>query len=84
MAKLKAIADRLDQVLRTGELPDYSTAINGIQLENRGDIRSVAVAVDCSRKTIEGTIAAGANLLIVHHGLLWGGAGPPDRRRSGR
>jgi dinuclear metal center YbgI/SA1388 family protein len=73
MAKLQAIADRLDEVLRTREISDYSTAVNGIQLENRGDIRGVAVAVDCSRKTIEGTIAAGANLLIVHHGLLWGG-----------
>ena len=76
MAKLQAIADRLDAVLRTREISDYSTAVNGIQLENRGDIRGVAVAVDCSRKTIEGTIAAGANLLIVHHGLLWGGVQP--------
>ena len=76
MAKLHAIADRLDEVLRTREISDYSTAVNGIQLENRADIRGVAVAVDCSRKTIEGTIAAGANLLIVHHGLLWGGVQP--------
>ena len=76
MAKLKAIADRLDELLRTAEIPDYSTAVNGIQLENRGDIRGIAVAVDCSQKTIEGTIAAGANLLIVHHGLFWGGVQP--------
>lgn len=76
MAKLKAIADRLDGLLRTGEIPDYPTAVNGIQLENRGDIRGIAVAVDCSQKTIEGTIAAGANLLIVHHGLFWGGVQP--------
>ena len=76
MAKLKAIADRLDGLLRTAEIPDYSTAVNGIQLENRGDIRGIAVAVDCSQKTIEGTIAAGANLLIVHHGLFWGGVQP--------
>jgi dinuclear metal center YbgI/SA1388 family protein len=76
MAKLKAIADRLDEVLRTREIPDYPTAVNGIQLENRGDIHGVAVAVDCSQRTIEGTIAAGANLLIVHHGLLWGGVQP--------
>ncbi|HET9002403.1 MAG TPA: Nif3-like dinuclear metal center hexameric protein [Gemmatimonadaceae bacterium] len=76
MAKLKAIADRLDGLLRTPEIPDYPTAVNGIQLENRGDIRGIAVAVDCSQKTIEGTIAAGANLLIVHHGLFWGGVQP--------
>ena len=76
MTTLRAIADRLDEVLRTREIPDYPTAVNGIQLENRSEIRSVAVAVDCSQKTIEGTVAAGANLLIVHHGLLWGGVQP--------
>ena len=76
MAKLRAIADRLDEVLRTREIADYPTAVNGIQLENRAEIRGVAVAVDCSQRTIEGTIAAGANLLIVHHGLLWGGVKP--------
>jgi dinuclear metal center YbgI/SA1388 family protein len=76
MATLRAIADRLDEVLRTRDTPDYPPAVNGIQLENRSDIRGVAVAVDCSRRTIDGAIAAGANLLIVHHGLLWGGVQP--------
>ena len=76
MATLRAIADRLDAVLRTREIADYPTAVNGIQLENRGEIRGVAVAVDCSQRTIDGTIAAGANLLIVHHGLFWGGVQP--------
>ena len=73
MATLQAIAERLDEVLRTREIPDYPPAVNGIQLENRSDIRGVAVAVDCSQRTIDGAISAGANLLIVHHGLLWGG-----------
>jgi dinuclear metal center YbgI/SA1388 family protein len=76
MATLRAIADRLDEILRTRETPDYPPAVNGIQLENRSEIRGVAVAVDCSRRTIEGAIAAKANLLIVHHGLLWGGVQP--------
>lgn len=76
MPPLRAITDRLDAVLRTRETPDYPAAVNGIQLENRGDVRSVAVAVDCSQRTIDGAIAAGANLLIVHHGLLWGGVQP--------
>lgn len=70
------IAERLDAVLRTSEIGDYSTAVNGLQVENRGDIRRVAVAVDCSRRTIDGAIDAGANLLIVHHGLFWGGVQP--------
>ena len=76
MTTLRVIADRLDEVLRTRGTPDYPPAVNGIQLENRAEIRSVAVAVDCSNRTIDGAIAAGANLLIVHHGLLWGGVQP--------
>ena len=76
MATLQTIAARLDDLLKTRETPDYPPAVNGIQLENRGEIRGVAVAVDCSQRTIEGAVAADANLLVVHHGLLWGGVQP--------
>ncbi|NUO64616.1 MAG: Nif3-like dinuclear metal center hexameric protein [Gemmatimonadaceae bacterium] len=76
MATLHAIAARLDELLATRDTPDYPPAVNGIQLENRAEIRGVAVAVDCSQRTIDGAIAADANLLIVHHGLLWGGIQP--------
>ena len=48
-------------------------ALNGLQVANRGPIRKIATAVDGSLRTINGTIAADANLLIVHHGLFWGG-----------
>src|SRR4051812_36166228 len=76
MATLHAIAARLDDLLRTRDTPDYPPAVNGIQLENRVEIRGVAVAVDCSQRTIDGAIEADANLLVVHHGLLWGGLQP--------
>jgi dinuclear metal center YbgI/SA1388 family protein len=70
---LSEIAANLDALLHTAETPDYKTALNGVQVGNRAPITRVAAAVDCSRHTIEQTIAAGANLLIVHHGLFWGG-----------
>jgi len=70
---LAEIAANLDALLHTSETPDYKTALNGVQVGNRAPITRVAAAVDCSRHTIEQTIAAGANLLIVHHGLFWGG-----------
>jgi putative NIF3 family GTP cyclohydrolase 1 type 2 len=34
----------------------------------------VAVAVDFSRAAVEQAVAAGAGLLVVHHGMFWGGA----------
>jgi dinuclear metal center YbgI/SA1388 family protein len=76
MARLHEIATRLDALLRTADIPDYPPAVNGVQLENRGRIERVAVAVDCSRRAIDGAIASGAKLLVVHHGLFWGGLQP--------
>src|SRR5437773_847902 len=70
------IADHLDTLLRTADVPDYSGALNGIQVENWSPITRVAVAVDASLQTIRGAVEAHANLLIVHHGLFWSGAQP--------
>jgi dinuclear metal center YbgI/SA1388 family protein len=39
-------------------------------------VRRCAVAVDASLHTIKGAAEAGANLLIVHHGLFWSGVQP--------
>ena len=76
MPTLSVIADHLDELLRTREIPDYPPALNGVQLENRGEIVKVAAAVDFSRRVVEATTAGGANLLLVHHGMFWGGLKP--------
>jgi dinuclear metal center YbgI/SA1388 family protein len=68
------VAAHLDALLGTATVPDYPPALNGLQLDSRAPVRRVAAAVDLSRRTIEGAIAAGANLLVVHHGMFWGGA----------
>ena len=73
---LERIASHLDTLLRVHEVPDYPGAMNGIQVEHRGPVTRCAVAVDASLDTIQQAADAGANLLIVHHGLFWGGAQP--------
>lgn len=73
---LETIAHHLDTLLRTVDIPDYPGALNGIQVEHVGPVRRCAVAVDASLRTIQGAIDAGANLLIVHHGLFWSGVQP--------
>jgi len=80
MPTLSPIAAHLDELLRTREIPDYAPALNGVQLENRGEIVKVAAAVDFSRRVAEATIATGANLLLVHHGIFWGGLKPISGR----
>jgi dinuclear metal center YbgI/SA1388 family protein len=76
MATLQEIGTYLDALLGTMEFPDYPSALNGIQVETDGEIIAAAAAVDVREQTIRGAIDAGANLLLVHHGLFWGGLQP--------
>jgi len=51
--------------------------VNGLQVANSGrPVTRVAAAVDASARTIDATIALGADLLLVHHGLFWSGLEP--------
>jgi dinuclear metal center YbgI/SA1388 family protein len=75
-ASLDDIARHLDALLQTSEVPDYPGAMNGVQVEHDGPVTRCAVAVDASLRTIDAAIASDANLLVVHHGLFWGGAQP--------
>jgi dinuclear metal center YbgI/SA1388 family protein len=84
MTTLNEIARHLDERLGTATVPDYPPALNGIQVETDDPIVKVAAAVDARERTIRAAAEAGANLLIVHHGLFWGGLQPlrgPTRRR---
>ena len=76
MTDLAVIATHLDELLNTAAIPDYPGALNGLQLANRGPITRVAASVDISRRVVQQTIDVGANLLLVHHGMFWGGAQP--------
>lgn len=72
-AALPDVVAALDAELRTAEVPDSSVALNGLQVSNSGIVNQVAVAVDASLASIRAAALAGANMLIVHHGLFWGG-----------
>jgi dinuclear metal center YbgI/SA1388 family protein len=73
---LDTVVHALDTELRTADIVDYSGAHNGLQVANRRGVSRVATAVDASRDTIREAAAAGADLLVVHHGLFWGGVQP--------
>ncbi len=76
MPPLSAIVDYLNDLLDTQHTPDYPPALNGLQFENSGQVARVAAAVDGSQRAIDGAAAAGAQLLLVHHGLFWSGLQP--------
>jgi dinuclear metal center YbgI/SA1388 family protein len=70
------LAAYTDELLDNAGTPDYPNALNGLQLENRSPIRGIAAAVDFSTRAVQGAIESGANFLIVHHGMFWGGLTP--------
>ena len=70
------ISHHLDGLLDIHSIKDYPKALNGLQVENTGEIRKVGLAVDACRATIDMAEAAGCQMLFVHHGLFWGGLQP--------
>ncbi len=75
--RLHELVARLDQYLDTRAIPDSDRALNGLQVDNGdAEVRSVAVAVDACQAVIDEAVAKRADLLIVHHGLFWGGLEP--------
>jgi dinuclear metal center YbgI/SA1388 family protein len=75
-ATIAEIGRYLDALLRVDEIPDFTGALNGVQVDAESPITRVAAAVDARERTIRGAAEAGANLLLVHHGLFWSGAQP--------
>jgi len=73
---LGEVVAALDAELRTPDIPDFPGAMNGLQVANDGRVTRVAVAVDASLSAVKEAAAQKADLLIVHHGLFWGGAQP--------
>jgi dinuclear metal center YbgI/SA1388 family protein len=83
-APLDELVEYLDELLRTQQVPDYPGALNGLQVAGERPVRRIAAAVDASQASIDAAAAAGADLLLVHHGLFWDGNQPLTGRRFAR
>ena len=70
------LAQRIDQLVGVTGHPEYAAALNGLQVDHQGPVRKIAASVDVSQRVIQGAADAGANFLLVHHGLFWGGVQP--------
>ena len=68
---LKRILDWLDRELEVGKFDDVSN--NGLQVTGPEKVTKVAFAVDASLESVKAAVACGAQLLVVHHGISWGG-----------
>ena len=71
---LSEIVRHLEELLNHANIADYPGAHNGMQIENSGRIVRVCAAVDACEAVLADAASVPGTLLLVHHGLLWGGA----------
>jgi len=82
--ELVELARYLDNYLRVAAVGDAAEAVNGLQVANSGEVTRVGVAVDLNEATVRLAAEQGADLLLVHHGLFWGGLRPLTGRHYRR
>lgn len=66
---LRELVDYLDHYLDIASFDDRSN--NGLQVEGAADVNRVAFCVDASDVAIAKAAEAGAQMLVVHHGMFW-------------
>ena len=71
MAQRQELDSCLQALLRPELFKDYGP--NGLQVEGAGEVRRLCSGVTASLAFIDAAIVAGADALLVHHGLFWRG-----------
>src|SRR6185436_10000781 len=83
MAQRDAIVRYLDETLEADQYRDHLPL--GLQVPGADEVSHVCTAVSASLDVFERAADAGAQMLIVHHGLFWDGSprriGMLERRR---
>ena len=69
--ELRELVNFLDDYLKIDEYTDSS--INGLQVEGIQSVEKAAFAVDASMEAFRRALEIEADMLIVHHGLIWKG-----------
>ena len=83
MARRDEILAYAAELLDLDAYPDYGPM--GMQVLGSDDVTKVAAGVSASRELFERAAEAGAQLVVVHHGILWRNESPVvDRRMKGR
>ncbi len=67
--ELRDFAEFLDDYLRIDEYQDSS--VNGLQVEGIGNVERAAFSVDASMEAFRKAVEIDADILIVHHGIIW-------------
>ena len=65
------LVNYLDEYLRIPAIKDYGP--QGLQVEGREDVNRIIGMVDAQQPCLEAALQQNADLLLVHHGIFWGG-----------
>src|SRR5262249_17430685 len=76
MASLSNIVSYADRFLRVRNVGDWDNALNGLQIDNSGQVTRIGAAVDASTRVLTEAAKRNIDFLIVHHGLFWPGVQP--------
>lgn len=81
--RLRDVVSFLDSTLEIDRFRDYGP--NGLQVEGRQEVDRVVTGVSANMQLFERAADLRADLIVVHHGLIWGGGirsvtGPTARR----
>ncbi len=71
MVRLMEVARFLNSVLKPRSVHDRSR--NGLQFKGKAEVKKIAFAVDASMQSFEMAKKAKADLIVVHHGIIWKG-----------
>ena len=71
MTHRSEIESHLATLLEVGRFRDYGP--NGLQVEGKPELHKIVSGVTASRALIEAAVHAGADAILVHHGLFWKG-----------
>lgn len=74
MADRDRIVSFVNGYLESDKVKDSSQ--NGLQFEGRAKVNKIAFGVSASLECIKRAAACGADMLVTHHGLLWGHSQP--------
>ena len=69
MVKINELINYTGQILQVERFRDYCP--NGLQVEGRSEVCKIVSGVTASMALLEAAHAAGADMVLVHHGYFW-------------
>ena len=69
MASRDRIIHALDQYLSGSKFKDYAPV--GLQVEGAAEVKKIVTGVSLGMALLRGAVKAGAQMVLVHHGMFW-------------